>query len=82
MVALYDEVVRIFYDRERNLFLDEGGFIIHEHILLRMITSNDIFLFKHKKEWMIVPHRTVHRMCVEMDYPDEDCYPCELRRTP
>ena len=72
---LYDspnelDVICLFYDREKNKFLDEDGFIVWD--IYRYITPTDVYLFKSKKECMFVTHRSLRNTLCELYYPMHD----------
>jgi len=69
----FEDSIGIFYDIERNVFIDEDGFIIWA--IFELITPNDLFLFKQNKEYMLVQHRAMQEVLVEMYYPDDDTPP-------
>lgn len=73
MEDTYQDSIGLFYDEERNVFIDEDGFIVWD--LFEIITPNDLFLFKFNKEYMLVKHRTMPEVLVEMYYPDDDTPP-------
>jgi hypothetical protein len=64
------DAIGLFYDIDKNVFIDEDGFVISG--ILELITPNDIFLFKHLKEYMVVNHRTLPGVVCELYYPEDD----------
>lgn len=62
--------VGLFYVKEWNVFMDEGGFIVWN--IFEIITPNDLFLFKKYKEYMIIPHCTEPGVLVELFWPDDE----------
>ena len=66
----FDEIIQLYYYENDNMFIDEGGFPVFD--LFRIITPNDLFLFRHHKEYMLVPHCSIPRVGVEIFYPDDD----------
>jgi len=69
----FEDSIGLFYDEERNIFIDEDGFIVWD--LFEIITPNDLFLFKLNKEYMLVKHVSMKEVLVEMYYPDDDTPP-------
>ena len=63
-------MIGLFYDRDENVFIDEDGFIVWS--IFEAITPNDLFLFKLNKAYMLVQHRTMTKVLVELYYPDDD----------
>lgn len=59
--------VGLFYNKEKNLFEDEGGFIVWD--IFNWITPNDLYLFKHYKEDMLVQHQFIKGLYCELYYP-------------
>lgn len=68
----FEDVIQLYYDKERNKFVDDGGFIVYN--IFSIITPNDLFLFKYHKQYMIVHHRDNQEIGVELFYPEEDEY--------
>lgn len=68
----FDEVFGIFYDADNNWFVDEDGYIIYD--LFSIITPNDLFLFRYKQEYMLVPYRADKKMGVEIFFPDDEWF--------
>ena len=66
----FSDSVGLFYDADRNVFIDEDGFIIWS--IFEIITPNDLFLFKRNQEYMLVRHRSIPELLVELYYPDDD----------
>lgn len=64
------DTIGMFYDREQNLFTDCDGFYIANPFAL--ISPNDLYLFKLKKEYRLVRCRCMPDVMVEMFYPNED----------
>ena len=65
-----EDVISLFYDAENNVFFDEDWLIIWS--IFEVITPNDLFLFKRNKEYMLVRHRSIPELLVELYYPDDD----------
>jgi len=61
-----EDVMGIFYDKDRN----EDGFIIYT--MNALVTTNDLFMFRHDKEYMLVPHRSIKGAFCEIYYPEDD----------
>lgn len=66
----FEDSIGLFYDRDKNVFIDEDGFIVWS--IFEIITPNDLFLFKLNQEYMLVQHRTMPEVLVELYYPDGD----------
>lgn len=66
------DAIGLFYDRDNNVFIDEDGYIVWN--MYEMITPNDMFLFKKKREYMVVNHKTLPGVVCELYYPEEDEY--------
>lgn len=66
------DVIGLFYDADRNLFTDEDGFIVWS--IFELITPNDLLLFRKHEQYMVVPHRSVKNVLVEIFYPEADPY--------
>lgn len=66
----FSDSIGLFYDIDRNVFIDEDGFIIWS--IFEVITPNDLFLFKRNQEYMLVRHRSIPELLVELYYPDDD----------
>ena len=47
-----EEVIQIYYNANRNVFVDEGGFEIYN--IYRVLSPNVVFLLKHDKQDMFV----------------------------
>lgn len=62
-----DEVYTIYYDEEKNVMIDCDGFMLFD--IFDLITPNDLFLFKSKKEDMLIRGK---RHLVELIWPDFD----------
>lgn len=62
--------IGIFYDVERNLFIDEDGFPIIN--VFELITPNDLYLFKLGGTYMVVNHRSLPGVLCELFYPADD----------
>ena len=72
----YTDLVSLYYDPRSNRFEDEDGFIVWS--IFELITPNDVYLFRENQEYMIVPHRQLKGVGVELYYPEEgDCWYCE-----
>lgn len=66
----FSDSIGLFYDADRNVFIDEDGFIIWS--IFEIISPNDLFLFKQNREYMLVRHRSIPELLVELYYPDDD----------
>ena len=66
----YEDTIGLFYVKEWNVFMDEGGFIVWN--IFEIITPNDLFLFKKYKEYMLIPHCTAPGVLVELFWSDDD----------
>lgn len=66
----FDEIYGIFYDKDNNWFVDEDGAIIYD--ILTWVTADELYLFKHKKQNMLVPMIDNRNFGVEMYYPNEN----------
>jgi hypothetical protein len=64
------DAVGLFYDAERNCFVDEDGFVIWS--IFEIISPNDLYLFKEKREYFLIPHRNFPELMVELYYPEDD----------
>ena len=69
----YTDSILLFYDKKTNLFFDEGGYAIFS--IFGIITPNQLYLFKQKKQYMTV--HGVHGDLVELVWPEEDTTYCE-----
>jgi len=65
-----EDAIGLFYDAECNVFIDEDGFISWS--IFEIISPNDLFLFKRNQEYMLVRHRSIPELLVELYYPDDD----------
>ena len=73
----FTEVLSFFYNPLENYFEDEDGEIAWD--ILEFITPNDLFLFRHNEESIIVPNRQNRNLGIELLYPvDGDCRFCDL----
>ena len=73
--AEFTDTVGLFYDPRINRFEDEDGFIVWS--IFEIVTPNDIYLFRHNQEYMLVPHRQFKDVGVELFYPEAgDCDYC------
>lgn len=68
--AVFDDVVQLWYYDKDNLFVDSDGFPVFS--IFTLITPNDLFLFQHHKEYMLVSCCTNPRVGVELIYPEDD----------
>jgi hypothetical protein len=64
------EVIVLFFDPDKNRFINEGGYVVHN--VLEYITPNDLYLFRRLKRHMIVRHRSESGILCELFYPDMD----------
>jgi len=62
------EVSTYYYNKEKNIMIDEDGFEIFN--IFNIISPNSLFLFKYKKDDMFV-FGTSGKV-VELIYPDND----------
>ena len=69
---MFDEnnVIGLFYDAEQNVFIDEDGFVIWS--IFEIISPNDLYLFKEKCEYFLIPHRSCPDLMIELYYPEDD----------
>lgn len=68
-----EDRMALYYIKEDNVFMDgEGDVVIDE--IFEVIHPNDLYLFKRKKEDMVVRHRTESGVIVELFYPEPDEY--------
>lgn len=66
-VAFEDRIhASLYYDYEKNVFYDEDGTLIHD--ILSIVSTNDLYLFKHHKKFMVTEHQSVPHGLVELDY--------------
>jgi hypothetical protein len=63
------DVIGIFYDVDRNLFIDEDGFVIYS--IFELITPADLMLFRYYERDTIFTHRSMKGVLIEMYWPDE-----------
>lgn len=47
---LLEEVMQIYYNASRNVFMDEGGFEIYN--IYKLLSPNVVFLLKHDRQDM------------------------------
>lgn len=66
---MYTESILLFYDIDTNRFVDEDGFIVWS--IFDIVTPNDLFLFKREKDYMLIHHRSIPGVLVEIYYPDD-----------
>jgi len=66
----FDDIIGLWYYPEDNLFIDDNGFPVFD--IFRMITPNDLFLFRHDKEYTLLSCSTNPKIGVELFYPDDD----------
>jgi hypothetical protein len=50
--------------------VDEDGFVIWS--IFEIISPNDLYLFKEKREYFLLPHRNFPELMVELYYPEDD----------
>lgn len=70
MVVDFKEVMQLYYYPLDHIFVDDGGFPVFN--IFNMITPNELFLFRHCKEYMIVQHCRNPEVGVELIWPDDD----------
>jgi hypothetical protein len=63
------DAIGLFYDADRNLFIDVDGFIVYN--IFEIITPNDFMLFMLGKADLIVWHRTLPGVACELYYPED-----------
>lgn len=61
--------IGLFYDEERNVFEDEGGYVVGN--VLDFVTPNDLYLFRIYKRYMIFRHRSIRMAYVELFWPED-----------
>jgi hypothetical protein len=66
--APYEEDIGLFYNLDDNIFTDEDGFEVVD--IFSIIHPNFVYLFKTKKEDMVV--YGVDGQIVELFYPDPE----------
>lgn len=66
----YLDAIGLFYDTDQNVFVGEDGFIVWS--IFELITPNDLLLFRERKDYMVVDHRTLDNVVVELYYPNGD----------
>ena len=78
MLRIREYDTALYYMKEDNIFMDGEGSIVFN--LFEIVRPNDIFMFKHYKENMLVQHATIPEGLVELFYPEEDdyCYDVNL----
>lgn len=64
------EVIGLFYDADKNVFVDEDGYVVWS--IFSLITPNDLFLFHAHKEYLMVNHRSDPNTLIEIFYPDNE----------
>ena len=64
------DVVTLFYNNEENKFIDKDGWIVWD--IFKYITPNDLYLFRKKKECMVVPYQTAPGWLCELYYSEDD----------
>jgi hypothetical protein len=66
--------IGLFYDVEKNIFLDEDGQVVKN--IFELITPNDLYLFRHlEKEYVVFRHRFLKNVVCEIYMPTEEpCY--------
>ena len=63
------EVFPLYYDREQNIFMQEGGWVVHD--IHTYLTPHELLIFKERKEDMIVQNPR-HDFLIGVFYlPDE-----------
>lgn len=60
----------LFYDVDKNCFIDEDGFVVWS--IFDIISPNDLMMFRDRADDMIVNHRTLPGVLVELYFPKED----------
>ena len=72
----FEDLVGLYYDPRCNHFEDADGDIVFD--IFKIISPNDIYLFRQKQDYMMVPHRQRKDIRVELHYPAEgDCNYCD-----
>ena len=70
-----EDTVALFYNPLINRFMDEDGEVVFS--IFDLVTPNDVYLFRHYQKDIIVPHRQLKNVGVELIYPGEgDCECC------
>lgn len=64
----FENIRSYSYDREKNVMVDEGGFIIFN--IFSIITPNILYLFKKEQQNMVVPD--INGDLVELVYPYDE----------
>lgn len=67
---VYEDVCGVFYDIDNNWFVDEDGFVIYN--IFELVSPNDVYLFKDKKDYMLVPCVYDPTYGVEIFFPDDE----------
>lgn len=60
------EIISLYYDLENNYIFDVDGEIVFN--IYAYITPNMLYLFKQKKEYMVVKNK--YGMIVELHWPE------------
>lgn len=58
----------LYYDEDKNVMTDDDGFIVHD--IYKIITPNQLYLFKAKKQSMLVTGK--NGLVVELIYSYDD----------
>lgn len=66
----YMDIISLYYLPDENKFTDEDGYVIFD--IYRIITPNDVFLFRELQDYLIVKHATTPGLLVEMHWPDDE----------
>lgn len=67
-MSVKEEPTQLYYDVEKNLIFDEGGYTVYN--IFGIITPQALLLFQQKKEDMFF--YGVEGQLVELYYPDYD----------
>ena len=64
------EIIGLFFDANINRFIDEDGCVVHD--IFRIITPDDLFLFKQEEKCMVVDHAEFKEVLVELFYLEDE----------
>ena len=73
-----EEPMKLLYNPQKNIFVDECGFVIYN--IYEFVDPNTIFLFKEKKEFMHVEYNGRSIDLIYDEWDDQyyvDLYPLE-----
>lgn len=63
-----ENLMSLFFDIEKNHFLDEDGFRVPN--IFEIIRPSDLEIFRHDTKWMLVPHVSDKNTAVELIWPE------------